>query len=92
MCVTAAILVGYEMTTYTTTEGMGYVELCAVITNPSVGVVSPRPFVISATTVDDTAGRELQHQSYSLTIITIGFIPFPTQLPLVIMMKLSALS
>ena len=86
MCVTAAIVVGYEMTTYTTTEGMGYVELCAVITNPSVGVVSPRPFVISATTADDTAGRELQHQSYSLTLITIGFIPLPTQLPLVIMM------
>ena len=31
------ITVGYEMTTYTTTEGMGFVELCAVIT-----VVAPR--------------------------------------------------
>ena len=45
------------MTTYTTTEGTGLVELCAVITSPQNGVVAPRPFVISVTTTDDSAGR-----------------------------------
>ena len=49
------------MTTYTTTEGTGFVELCAVITNPQNGVVAPRPFVISVTTTDDSAGRAIQH-------------------------------
>ena len=57
MCVITDITVGYEMTTYTTIEGMGLVELCAVITNPSSGVVAPRTFVIGATTADETAGR-----------------------------------
>ena len=47
------------MTTYSTTEGMGFVELCAVMP-----AVAPRPFVISATTFDETAGIELQHQFY----------------------------
>ena len=60
-CVTTVITVGYEMTTYTTTEGTGFVELCAVITNPQNGVVAPRPFVISVTTTDDSAGRAIQH-------------------------------
>ena len=52
MCVITDITVGYEMTTYSTTEGIGFVELCAVMP-----VVAPRPFVIGATTFDESAGR-----------------------------------
>ena len=51
MCVITDITVGYEMTTYSTTEGIGFVELCAVMP-----VVAPRPFVIGATTFDESAG------------------------------------
>ena len=57
-CVITDITVGYEKTTYTTIEGIGFVELCIVITNPLQGIVAPRRFVISATTADETAGRE----------------------------------
>ena len=48
------IIVGYEFTSYTTTETMGSVTLCAIIYNPPSGV-APRPFTISATTQDGTA-------------------------------------
>ena len=48
------IIVGYEFTSYTTTEAMGSVTLCAIIYNPPSGV-APRPFTISATTQDGTA-------------------------------------
>ena len=39
---------------YTTSEGMGQVELCAVIFEPTSGG-APRPFTLSITTEDDTA-------------------------------------
>ena len=55
------------MTTYTTTEGTGLVELCAVITSPQNGVVAPRPFVISVITTDDTAGRAI----YTVLIVSL---------------------
>ena len=48
------IIVGYEFTSYTTTEAMGSVTLCAIIYNPPSGE-APRPFTISATTQDGTA-------------------------------------
>ena len=38
---------------YTTTEGIGFVELCAVVTNHLDG--APRPFIIAATTEDGVA-------------------------------------
>ena len=38
---------------YVTPEGMSYVELCAVVTSHDG---APRPFIISATTQDGTAG------------------------------------
>ena len=46
---------GYEMTVYTTTEGQGMVELCAIVTSHPGG--SPRDFVIAANTQDGTAGK-----------------------------------
>jgi len=52
--VTGKITVGYERTVYTTTEGQGMVELCAVVTSHPGG--APRAFTISATTRDGTAG------------------------------------
>ena len=66
-CVTTVITVGYEMTTYTTTEGTGFVELCAVITNPQNGVVAPRPFLMIATLVEDTAGNAIYTASIKST-------------------------
>ena len=47
------IVVGYEKIVYITPEGMSYVELCAVVTSHDG---APRPFIISATTQDGTAG------------------------------------
>ena len=47
--------VGYEFTVYTTTEGEGFVTLCAVVMNSDEG--SPRPFVVSATTDDGEASK-----------------------------------
>ena len=43
----------YEFPEYTTSETIGFVELCAVVTSHPGG--TPRPFVISATTADGSA-------------------------------------
>ena len=51
------ITVGYERTVYTTTEGQGMVELCAVVISHPGG--APGAFTISATTRDGTAGSAL---------------------------------
>ena len=50
-----AIQVGYEFTQYTTSEGAGVIELCAIISVPASGV-APREFVIEANTRDGSAG------------------------------------
>ena len=50
------IRVGYERTVYTTPEGDVSVELCAIIYEPNTGV-APRPFVISYSTENGTAGK-----------------------------------
>ena len=50
------ITVGYEFEVYTTTEGMGFVEICAVITQPPNGI-APRDFTVSSTTRDGTASK-----------------------------------
>ena len=47
--------VGYEFIIYTTTEGDGFVTICAIIMISDEG--SPRPFVISSTTEDGVAGK-----------------------------------
>ena len=49
------IRVGYEFTQYTTSEGEGVVELCAIIYVPASGG-APRDFVIEANTRDGSAG------------------------------------
>ena len=51
------IVVEYEFPEYTTSETMGYVELCAIVTSHPGG--SPRPFVISATTADGSASMHV---------------------------------
>ena len=56
-CHSGPITVGYERTVYTTTEGDGSVTLCAIVTEPATGG-APRPFIIAATTSDDTASEE----------------------------------
>ena len=50
---TVPIVVEYEFPEYTTSETIGFVELCAVVTSHPGG--TPRPFVISATTADGSA-------------------------------------
>ena len=50
------ITVGYESTVYTTDEGQSQVELCAIIFVLDDGG-APRPFLILASTTDDTAGQ-----------------------------------
>ena len=52
---TDLIIVGYEFTVYTTSEGQGMVELSVIIFNPSSGG-APRPFTLSVNTEDGTAG------------------------------------
>ena len=47
--------VGYDPTVYTTSEGEGMVELnISVFSHPVTG--TPRPFTLSVTTHDSTAG------------------------------------
>ena len=43
---------------YTTTETEGTVVLCAIIFDPPSGG-APRPFVLSVTTADGTAGMDV---------------------------------
>ena len=56
------ITVGYELTLYTMTEGQGQVQLCAVIFEPDTGR-APRPFELSFTTEDGSAGQLVIHCS-----------------------------
>ena len=46
---------GYEFTSYTTTEGEGVVEICAVITDPETGGAT-RQFSLVSSTGNGTAG------------------------------------
>ena len=55
---TGNITVGYEFTSYTTTEGSGMVEICAVIYQPPTGGAT-RQFVVSSTTRDGSASKIL---------------------------------
>ena len=49
------VRVGYDPTVYTTSEGEGMVELnIFVFSHPVTG--TPRPFTLSVTTTDGTAG------------------------------------
>ena len=59
----AAIHVGYERTVYTTLESQRFVTLCAIIYSPSSGGAQ-RPFTISYTTADDTAGMQNYSEVY----------------------------
>ena len=60
--------VGYEFTVYTTTEGEGFVTLCAVVMNSDEG--SPGPFVVSATT-DDGEASKLDFEEEHLNSLSI---------------------
>ena len=48
------IEVGYEITTYTTTESVGVVDLSIIIFNPPT-YGAPRPFTLSVNTEDGSA-------------------------------------
>ena len=56
MYTTGTIAVGYESTVYTTNEGAGIVEICAIVYQPPMGG-APREFVISSTTRDGSASK-----------------------------------
>ena len=51
---TVPIVVGYERTSYTTTETEGFVELCAVIFQPASGE-APRLFELTVNTENGSA-------------------------------------
>ena len=55
---TGSITVGYESTIYTTTEGAGVVEICAIIYDPPEGGAL-RDFVVSSTTRDGSASKTI---------------------------------
>lgn len=67
---TELITVGYEFTSYTTSEGQGYVELSVIIFDPLSGGPlpggAPRPFTLSVNTEDGTASM--------CTLLFIGFL------------------
>ena len=67
---TDPIRVGYERSVYTTDEGQGVVELCAIIYDPPSGG-APRPFFIFASTMDGTAGTRVGHLSNGSTGLEI---------------------
>ena len=58
MCTTESIAVGYESSVYTTIEGAGMVEICAIIYDPPKGGAL-RDFVVSSTTRDGLASRTI---------------------------------
>ena len=66
---TGQITVGYEFTSYTTSEGEGSVEICAIISQPPTGGAL-RAFVVSASTADGTASKQsldyMQHMKCEL--------------------------
>ena len=67
------IRVGYERSVYTTDEGQGVVELCAIIYDPPSGG-APRPFFIFASTMDGTAGTCVGHLSDGNTCTGLGCV------------------
>ena len=62
---------GYERTEYTVTE-RGSVELCAIIFEPETGV-APRPFQLTVSTDDGTAGNIAKHWS-SIPLLKLFFV------------------
>ena len=48
--------VGLERTLYNVSEGMGVVELCAVVYEPNIACPIEFPFNVNLTTADGTAG------------------------------------
>ena len=50
------LTVGYEITTYQTSESMGFVSLSIALFNPPSGG-APRPFTLSVSTRGGTAGN-----------------------------------
>ena len=62
-------MVGYEVTTYTTTETDGYVELCAVVFEPP-SRLAPRPFELTVNTGDGSA-RKIISQQCTLKKLTV---------------------
>ena len=66
---TEPIVVGYEVVDYTSSEGIGLVELCAVVTSHPAG--TPKDFTISATTWDG-----LGTASTLMSILTRNYYAF----------------
>ena len=69
----ADIYVGYEFSLYTTTEGMGQVQICAVLMDPGPAT-APREFVLSSTTESGTASMSYTFPAY--------YVVWNVQLPL----------
>ena len=55
-CSCPGATVGLEMTFYNVSEGVGVVELCAVVYEPDITCPIEFPFNVSLSTADGTAG------------------------------------
>ena len=64
---------GVEQTHYTVSEGVGYVELCAVVIEPTIVCPINFSFNVRLQTANGTAGKQflLKHSSQSFTVIFI---------------------
>ena len=68
------IVVGYERTLYSTPEGDLTVLICVIIFEPSSGGGAPRPFNLTYSTEDYTAGkRDTMLYSCSIHCIVTKF-------------------
>ena len=65
----AVITVGYELTTYTTYEGQGSLELSITVFNfPTDG--APQPFTLSVSTEDGSAGMKFSVNIFVYFLLT----------------------
>ena len=69
LCLTIAIVIGWEQTRYNTSESSGTVELCASIT--SQAEVQLDPFFLNVQYMDISAGKLYTYINSSLMSITI---------------------
>ena len=74
----AVITVGYELPTYTTSEGRGSLELSITVFNFPTG--APKPFNLSVNTEDGSAGMKYSYYNRYFCVLSLNM-----QLPLVIM-------
>ena len=67
-CLCPAARVGLERTFYSVSEGVGVVELCAVVYEPDITCPIEFPFNVSLSTADGTAGLSCPYHMHWTSI------------------------